>query len=101
MVVATPLRNRRRDRRARRVPQRWEVDALNALTNAESETGAYEFTTLNVNPGMLHYNGANIQILDVPGLIEGAAGGRGGGKEVLSVVRTADLIVFVSLRLRD
>ena len=68
---------------------------LNAMTNAESETGAYEFTTLDVNPGMLQYRGANIQLLDVPGLIEGAAGGRGGGKEVLSVVRTADLIVFV------
>lgn len=68
---------------------------INALTNAESKTGEYEFTTLDVNPGMLKHRGANIQILDVPGLIEGAASGRGGGQEVLSVVRTADLVVFV------
>ncbi|WP_248897255.1 OBG GTPase family GTP-binding protein [Haloplanus halobius] len=68
---------------------------LNALTNAESEVGEYEFTTLDVNPGMLKHNGANIQILDVPGLIEGAAGGRGDGQAVLSVVRTTDLVVFV------
>jgi len=34
-------------------------------------------------------------MLDVPGLIEGAAGGRGDGQAVLSVVRTADLVVFV------
>jgi len=68
---------------------------LNALTNADSETASYEFTTLDVNPGMLQYRGANIQLMDVPGLIEGAAGGRGDGKEVLSVVRTADLVVFL------
>ena len=68
---------------------------LNALTNADSETGSYEFTTIDVNPGMLKHRGANIQLLDVPGLIEGAAGGRGDGQEVLSVVRTADLVVFV------
>jgi ribosome-interacting GTPase 1 len=68
---------------------------LNALTNADSEIGDYEFTTLDVNPGMLQYRGANIQLLDVPGLIEGAADGRGGGQEVLSVVRTADLVVFL------
>ncbi len=68
---------------------------LNKLTNAEVDTGAYEFTTLEVNPGMLKHKGANIQILDVPGLIGGAADGRGGGTQVLSVVRNADLILIV------
>ena len=68
---------------------------LNELTNAEVDTGAYEFTTLEVNPGILKYKGASIQILDVPGLIGGAAEGRGGGTQVLSVVRNADLILVV------
>jgi len=68
---------------------------VNALTNADSEVGAYEFTTLDVNPGMLKYRGADIQILDVPGLIEGASAGRGRGREVLSVIRSTDLVVFV------
>jgi len=68
---------------------------LNALTNADSEVGSYEFTTIDVNPGMLQYRGANVQLLDVPGMIEGAADGRGGGRAVLSVVRTADLVLFV------
>src|SRR6056297_2867099 len=68
---------------------------INSMTNADSEVGSYEFTTLDVNPGMLEHKGANIQLLDVPGLVEGAAGGRGGGREVLSVIRTSDLVVFV------
>jgi small GTP-binding protein len=68
---------------------------LNAVTNADSETGEYEFTTLDVEPGMLEHNGAKIQVLDVPGLIGGAADGRGDGTRVLSVVRNADLVLVL------
>ncbi len=68
---------------------------LNKLTDANSEVGAYEFTTLDVIPGVLDYNNATIQILDVPGLVKGAASGRGRGREVISVVRNCDLVVFM------
>ncbi len=68
---------------------------LNALTNKESEVGAYDFTTLTVVPGLLVYQGAQIQILDVPGIVRGAASGQGRGKEVLSVMRNANMAVLI------
>lgn len=68
---------------------------LNAITDAKSKIAEYEFTTLRVIPGLLEYNHAKIQILDVPGIVEGAAAGTGRGKEVLSVMRNADLVIFL------
>lgn len=68
---------------------------LNRLSNAESQVGAYDFTTLNVVPGVMEMHGARIQILDIPGVIEGVSRGKGRGREVLSVARNADLVVIV------
>eukprot|EP00058_Branchiostoma_floridae_P018125 XP_002603614.1 hypothetical protein BRAFLDRAFT_115447 [Branchiostoma floridae] len=49
---------------------------LNTLTATHSESASYEFTTLTCIPGVIQYNGANIQLLDLPGIIEGASQGR-------------------------
>lgn len=68
---------------------------LNAITNANSPVGVYAFTTLTCIPGLLEYNHAKIQVLDVPGVVEGAATGRGRGKEVLACAQSADLVIIL------
>jgi len=68
---------------------------LNKLTNAQSEVAHYAFTTLTVIPGVMDYRNLKIQLLDVPGILEGAADGTGRGKEVISMIRNADLCLII------
>eukprot|EP00127_Corallochytrium_limacisporum_P007501 Clim_evm23s253 gene=Clim_evmTU23s253 len=65
---------------------------LTNLAGVHSEVGAYEFTTLTTVPGVIHYKGAKIQMLDLPGIIEGAKDGKGRGRQVIAVARTCNLI---------
>lgn len=68
---------------------------LNKLTDAKSRVGAYDFTTVDVIPGTMFYNGLSIQILDIPGIITGAAKGRGRGREIISIIRNSDLVLIL------
>lgn len=68
---------------------------MSALTGTYSAVADYEFTTLTTVPGVLSYNGARLQILDLPGIIEGAKDGKGRGRQVLGVARTCSLLLIV------
>lgn len=68
---------------------------LNKVTRTKSEIAHYAFTTLTSVAGVLEYQGAEIQIVDLPGIIKGANDGRGRGRQVVATAKTADLVLMV------
>ncbi|MDE1823926.1 MAG: 50S ribosome-binding GTPase [Candidatus Micrarchaeota archaeon] len=76
-------------------PNAGKSSLLKKLTDVESKVADYAFTTIDVIPGMMGYSGANIQVLDLPGLIVGARIGKGEGRKIISVVRVSDMILFL------
>jgi len=68
---------------------------LTNLAGVYSEVAEYEFTTLTTVPGVIRYKGAKIQLLDLPGIIEGAKDGKGRGRQVIAVARTCNLILII------
>jgi uncharacterized protein len=75
-------------------PSVGKSSALSELTNTESVAAGYEFTTLTCIPGVINYKDAKIQLLDLPGIIEGAAKGKGRGRQVIAVARTSGKYIW-------
>ena len=65
------------------------------LTGVRTAIASYEFTTLTCVPGIIKYRDTTLQLLDLPGIVEGAANGRGRGRQVIAVARSADIILMV------
>ena len=80
------------------LPNAGKSTLLNLFTNATSEVGAYQFTTLEPHLGSLF----GYTLADIPGLVEGAAEGKGLGHKFLRHVgRTKMLLHLVSLEHED
>lgn len=75
------------------LPNAGKSSMLNQLTNAKSKVANYPFTTLEPNLGAYY----ELILADIPGLIEGASGGKGlGGKFLRHIERTKTLFHFIS-----
>jgi len=76
------------------LPNAGKSSLVNELTGAHSEVGGYEFTTTTPHLGDLY----GYVLADIPGLIDGAANGKGLGHEFLRhITRTKQIVHCVSL----
>ena len=71
---------------------------LSAVTHAKVEVSTNPYTTREPVPGIMDYQDMQLQIIEAPALIEGAAGGRSWGPKTLGIARNADgLMLLVDL----
>jgi hypothetical protein len=75
-------------------PNVGKSSLLQALSEIQIKTGDYPFTTLRPVPALTRIGGVLVQLVEIPGLIEGASDDRGGGRALLGVLRSADAIVY-------
>ena len=75
-------------------PNAGKSSLLQALSSIQIKTGDYAFTTTRPVPALTRIGGVLVQLVEIPGLIEGAAEDRGGGRALLGVLRGADAIVY-------
>ena len=77
------------------LPNVGKSSLLKVLADIDVDVADYPFTTVEPVPGMMKHKDVQIQLVEVPGLIEGAALGKGMGTQLLSVIRNADAIAIV------
>jgi small GTP-binding protein len=75
-------------------PNAGKSSLLQALSAIQIRTGDYAFTTTRPVAATTRLRGALVQLVEIPGLIEGAAEDRGGGRALLGVLRNADAILW-------
>ena len=75
-------------------PNAGKSSLLQALSSVQIKTGDYAFTTTRPIPALTRIGGVLVQLVEIPGLIDGAADDRGGGRALLGVLRNADAIVY-------
>jgi small GTP-binding protein len=75
-------------------PNAGKSSLLQALSAIQIRTGDYAFTTTRPVAATTRLGGVLVQLVEIPGLIQGAADDRGGGRALLGVLRNADAILW-------
>ena len=77
------------------LPNAGKSTFINAVTNAQAKVGAYAFTTLRPQLGVVSHRGREIVVADIPGLIEGAAEGAGVGDRFLGHIERCQVLLHL------
>lgn len=77
-------------------PNIGKSSLLKKLSSIQIKVADYEFTTLKPIPAMVNFGGAQVQIVEIPGLLQGASEGRGSGKAMLASARNANYLVLMT-----
>jgi len=77
------------------MPNAGKSTLLNAITNAHAKVGAYPFTTLKPQLGVVGHKGQEFVLADIPGLIAGAADGVGIGDRFLGHIERCRILLHL------
>ena len=76
-------------------PNAGKSSLLAALTRAKPKIANYPFTTTNPNLGVTYYDGKEVTLADIPGLVEGAHKGVGLGDKFLRHIERCKILLHL------
>jgi len=76
-------------------PNAGKSSLLAALTRAKPKIANYPFTTINPNLGVTYFDGKELTLADIPGLVEGAHKGVGLGDKFLRHIERCKVLLHL------
>ena len=77
------------------LPNAGKSTFINQVTNTDAKVGAYPFTTLPPQLGVVRHKAREFVLADIPGLIEGAADGAGVGDRFLGHIERCRVLIHL------